>query len=93
MKLILTWLLAAAFLVTSLTLTVLAARNTSTRSVIDQLDLSAPQMPAPASDMPALPAYVPPPPAAGQPITPPIPSVPAPAAEAEPAPETQPAGN
>ncbi|MDN3711811.1 preprotein translocase subunit SecG [Paracoccus cavernae] len=71
-----TWALAIAFLVTSLALTVIAARNASSGSVIDQLDLSRPAMPAPASgNMPAMPAYAPPP-AAGQPITPPAPAAP-----------------
>lgn len=68
----LTWILAIAFLVTSMSLTIMAARNSSTGSVIDQLDLSRPAMPAPESSMPALPSYAPPP-AAGQPITPPAP--------------------
>lgn len=89
-----TWILAIAFLVTSLSLTIMAARNSSGGSVIDQLDLSRPSMPAPASDTPAMPSYTPPP-AAGQPITPPAPAAPAAAAsqESEPAvtPPTAPA--
>lgn len=81
-----TWALAIAFLVTSLALTVIAARNASSGSVIDQLDLSRPAMPAPAGgNMPAMPAYAPPP-AAGQPITPPAPAAPEAAAPAATAP-------
>ena len=86
-----TWILAVAFLATSVTLTIIAARDVSRGSVLDQLDLGNPTMPAPSSGMPDMPAYVPPPPAAGQPITPPSASAPADeatqAAPAEAAPE------
>lgn len=86
----LTWLLAGAFLVTSLSLTVIAARNTNNGSIADQLDLGG----APAQSLPGIGEYAPPPgastqpapaPAAGSPITPPgatAPAAEAPAAEA-----------
>lgn len=72
-----TWILATAFLITSLTLTLLAARQTSMSSVIEQLGLGT-ELPAEAPAMPQLPDYTPPPgspilPGAGQPITPPAP--------------------
>lgn len=85
-----TWILAAAFLVTSLTLTIMAARNVSTGSVIDQLNIGG-SAPSSNSNMPAVPGYTPPPPA-GSPIVPgaAAPAIPAPAAvetaPAEPAP-------
>ena len=49
----LTWIFAAAFIVTSITLTILAARDSASSSVIDQFGGSAP---APAAEAPALPA-------------------------------------
>lgn len=68
-----TWLLAAGFLVTSIALTVIAARNSATGSVLDRIapagDTTGAPLNAPAG-MPALPDYAPPP-AAGQPILPP----------------------
>ena len=68
-----TWLLAAGFLVTSIALTVIAARNSATGSVLDRIapagDTTGAPLNAPAC-MPALPDYAPPP-AAGQPILPP----------------------
>ncbi|MBB1490871.1 MULTISPECIES: preprotein translocase subunit SecG [unclassified Paracoccus (in: a-proteobacteria)] len=63
-----TWIIAAAFLVTSIALTVIAARNSVGASVVDRI---APMgTPAPATGLPNLPAYTPPP-AAGQPVLPP----------------------
>jgi preprotein translocase subunit SecG len=47
----LTWLFAAAFICTSLTLTIFAARDAGTTSVIDQIGAEAP-----AADAPELPA-------------------------------------
>ncbi|MCY4302490.1 MAG: preprotein translocase subunit SecG [Aestuariivita sp.] len=38
----LTWLLAIAFIITSMTLTIMAARNTSGSSVLDRLGTSSP---------------------------------------------------
>lgn len=77
-----TWLLAAAFLVTSIALTILAARGAGTGSVLDRLGggLGLPAE-APATSLPQLPAYQPPP-APGQPILPPAVTSPAPAADA-----------
>ena len=74
----LTWLLAAAFIATSLTLTILAARGTEGASVLDQIGVDAPVAP-PAGDLPAGSDLLPPapadaplaPPAAGAPATPP----------------------
>lgn len=48
-----TWLFAIAFIVTSLTLTVIAARKSSTSSVLDQIGVDAPARPD--SDAPLLP--------------------------------------
>ncbi|MDV7269289.1 preprotein translocase subunit SecG [Thioclava sp. A2] len=63
----LTWGLAIAFLITSVTLTVLAARKAGVSSVMDQL-----VEPAPAVETPVAPAIdVTPPPAADAPVTPP----------------------
>ncbi len=45
-----TWLLAIAFIATSITLTVLAAKNSADTSVLDRLGVSAP---APADDAPS----------------------------------------
>ena len=75
----LTWILAAGFLCTSLTLTIIASRNATGASVLDQLGVSAP---APSTDSaPQLPAYTPPP-GVGQPIAPPTPEAAAPATTA-----------
>lgn len=84
-----TWILAVAFLMTSTALTLLAARQTSITSVIDQLGLGT-EAPAEApAGLPGLPDYTPPPgspilPGAGQPITPPAPAT-APASGTAPA--------
>ncbi|MDO5622208.1 MAG: preprotein translocase subunit SecG [Paracoccus sp. (in: a-proteobacteria)] len=88
----LTWIFAAAFIVTSLVLTVMAARNSSTSSVMDQIGVPASQQPA--TGLPDLGAYTPPPgtataPEAGAPILPP--AVDAPAAPEAGSPVTPPA--
>ena len=70
----LTWLLAAGFLVTSLTLTIIASRNATGASVLDQLGVNAPE--PSTNGAPALPIYTPPP-GVGQPIAPPAPDAPA----------------
>lgn len=70
-----TWILAAAFLATSMTLTIIATRNTSSGSVIDQLGLSVPSTSSNTSAIPAIPTL--PQPAQGQPVTPPAPQAPA----------------
>ncbi len=48
----LTWIFAAGFIATSVTLTVLAARNAAGNSVADQIGTTAPE--APATDAPGL---------------------------------------
>ncbi len=45
----LTWLFAIAFILTSITLTVFAARNSATGSVVDRLGVAPPPVTAPAS--------------------------------------------
>lgn len=70
----LTWILAAGFLVTSISLTLIASRNADGASVLDQLGVDAPVRNS--GDAPALPTYTPPP-GVGQPIAPPTPDAPA----------------
>ncbi|MBC7138311.1 MAG: preprotein translocase subunit SecG [Defluviimonas sp.] len=65
----LTWIFAAAFIATSLTLTVLAARDASSGSVVDRLGTGAPDAAAPAT--PALPEIELPPPSRDAPAAPP----------------------
>ena len=70
----LTWILAAGFLVTSVTLTVLAAQKAGESSVLDRLIATPPAASdAPAADAPALPtpAIETPPAASDAPVTPP----------------------
>ena len=73
----LTWALAAAFIVTSLTLTILAARSADSGSVLDQIGVDAPatdagEAPAGSDLLPPAPADAPlTPPAADAPATPP----------------------
>ncbi|MDD8024368.1 MAG: preprotein translocase subunit SecG [Paracoccaceae bacterium] len=64
----LTWILAAGFIVTSVTLTILAARKAEEGSVVDRV--VAP-VEAPAAVIPAAPAVELPPAAADAPVTPP----------------------
>jgi preprotein translocase subunit SecG len=68
----LTWALGTAFVITSLTLTVLAARDSGAGSVIDRIDPSAP-IGAPASGpaVPGLEGDLLPPVQSGGPATPP----------------------
>lgn len=66
----LTWLLAIAFIGTSIALTVVAARNSDDSSVIDRLGTEAPA-PADDSSTPSLPADDLLPPAGDEPLTPP----------------------
>jgi preprotein translocase subunit SecG len=63
-----TWLLAAAFIVTSITLTILAAKNADSGSVADQIGIEAPKAAEPA--VPAAGDLLPPAPA-DAPATPP----------------------
>lgn len=81
----LTWVFGIGLFCTSIALTVIAARQSSNSSIMDQLGVPAQQ--APSSSLPQLPAYTPPPSTGGDPLTPPTPeapaaSTPAPAAEA-----------
>ena len=87
-----TWILAGAFLITSLALFIIAGRQAGSGSVLDRIGGGAVTEPAkaPADGLPALPTYVPPP-AAGQPITPPSPASTPQPAPAAPAPVTPPA--
>ena len=80
-----TWVLAAMFIVTSISMTILASRSASTASVIDQIGAEQPAAKAPASSLPAGGDLLPPsndgnpaaPPAATAPATPPAASAPA----------------
>ncbi len=65
----LTWIFAAAFIATSLTLTVLAARDAATGSVVDQFNAGPADADAPA--VPALPEIELPPPSSDAPAAPP----------------------
>ena len=93
----LTRIFAIGFIITSLTLTIIAARNASSGSIVDQLDLGGAAT-APASNLPAgLENYAPPPgagqpvvPGAAQPVTPPAAEAPAAGAPAAPAESTAP---
>ena len=84
----LTWIFAIGFIITSVTLTIIAARNASSGSIVDQLDLGGTAS-APTTDLPAgLENYAPPPgagqpvvPGAAQPVTPPAAEAPAAPAE------------
>ncbi|MFT4012890.1 MAG: preprotein translocase subunit SecG [Paracoccus sp. (in: a-proteobacteria)] len=93
-----TWILAAAFLITSLALTIIAARNASSGSIVDQLNLGGDAGEEPATTLPGIGEYTPPPSAVGQPILPPVqgtatetPAAPAQIAPVESAPVTPPA--
>ncbi|OYU40189.1 MAG: preprotein translocase subunit SecG [Pseudorhodobacter sp. PARRP1] len=85
-----TWVLAAMFIVTSISMTILASRSASTASVIDQIGAEQPAVKAPAPALPTGGDLLPPsndgtpaaPPAATAPATPPAataPAAPAPA--------------
>lgn len=89
----LTWIFAIGFIITSMTLTVIAARGASTGSIVDQLGLGGAAQSGSNTNMPSLGDYAPPPgagqpllPGAGQPLTPAAPSAPASEAPAAPAP-------
>lgn len=92
-----TWVLAIGFIITSITMTILASRDASTASVIDQLGAEQPA-PAPTNlpasgDLGAVPSTAP---AGDVPATPPAATAPAttaPAAPAPAAPATAPASN
>ncbi|UFS67726.1 preprotein translocase subunit SecG [Paracoccus denitrificans] len=89
----LTWIFAIGFIITSMTLTLIAAQNASSGSIVDQLNLGGTEQ-APATALPGIGDYTPPPgagqpvvPGAGQPVAPPAPAgetpVQTPAAPAE----------
>lgn len=67
-----TWLLATGFLITSIALTVLAARNSVGGSVVDRIGggSTAPATVPGSGNLPTLPTYTPPP-GVGQPVLPP----------------------
>lgn len=56
----LTWLLGAAFIVTSITLTVIVAEKSAGSSVIDRLGVAAPAAPQPDATLPAGDSLLPP---------------------------------
>ncbi|GLS87975.1 hypothetical protein GCM10010873_29490 [Cypionkella aquatica] len=93
-----TWILAIGFIITSISMTLLASRTASTASVIDQLGAEQPAAPAPVSNLPAGGDLLPPsstdapapPPAATQA---PDATAPAAPADAPAAPATPPASN
>lgn len=78
----LTWIFGIAIFVTSLGLTVIAARETANSSIMDQLGVPESQQ-APEPSLPALPGYTPPPTTGGDPLTPPAPSAVTPPAAPE----------
>lgn len=86
----LTWILGVALFATSIALTIIAARQVSNNSIMDQLGVPASRQADPG--LPAAPTYVPPPSSgsAGDPLTPPAPdaaaTATAPAAPAAPVP-------
>ena len=94
----LTWIFAIGFIITSVTLTIIAARNASSGSIVDQLDLGG-SATAPVSNAPSGLENYAPPPGAGQPVVPgaaqpapaSTPAAEAPAAPASTAPVTPPA--
>ena len=51
----LTWAFAIAFLSTSIVLTIIAAQNSATDSVLDRIGVEVPAIEDPAADVPALP--------------------------------------
>lgn len=72
----LTWIFGITLFVTSIALTIIAARQVSNSSIMDQLGVPASRQ---ESTLPQAPAYVPPPTTgtAGDPLTPPAPDAPA----------------
>lgn len=72
----LTWIFGIALFVTSIALTIIAARQVSNSSIMDQLGVPASRQ---ESTLPQVPAYVPPPSptTGGNPLTPPTPDAPA----------------
>lgn len=79
----LTWIFGIALFCTSIALTIIAAQQSSTSSIMDQIGAPADRTPEPT--LPGVPAYVPPPATGGDPLTPPTPDAPAAPAPAAPA--------
>ena len=79
----LTWIFGVALFVTSIALTIIAARQSSNSSILDQMGVPASQQ---SSTTPSLPTYAPPPSTGGDPLTPPAPDAATPAAPAAEAP-------
>ncbi|GHC62166.1 preprotein translocase subunit SecG [Neogemmobacter tilapiae] len=73
----LTWILAAGFITTSITLTILAAADSGSRSVVDQFGGNLPAPEAPATTLPGLTGDLTPPTATDAPATPPRADAPA----------------
>ncbi|MCX7287983.1 MAG: preprotein translocase subunit SecG [Rhodobacterales bacterium] len=70
----LTWVFAIAFIITSITLTILATRGSESGSVVDRVTTEAPATDAPATDAPATPGLsgdLLPPASPDSPVTPP----------------------
>ena len=67
----LTWIFAIAFIITSITLTVLATRGSGAGSVVDSVATEAPAADAPATDAPGLSGDLLPPSSTDTPATPP----------------------
>lgn len=76
----LTWIFGVALFVTSISLTIIAARQSSNSSIMDQLGV--PESQQQDSNLPQLPEYTPPPSTGGDPLTPPAPDAPAASGEA-----------
>ncbi|WP_108501786.1 preprotein translocase subunit SecG [Paracoccus indicus] len=77
----LTWIFGVALFCTSIALTILAARQATNGSIMDQFSGAETQEQS-EGNLPTLPAYTPPPTTSGNPLTPPAPDAEAPAAEA-----------
>ncbi|WP_378942038.1 preprotein translocase subunit SecG [Paracoccus sp. R86501] len=75
----LTWIFGVALFCTSIALTILAARQATNGSIMDQFS-GAETQEQPEGNLPTLPAYTPPPTTSGNPLTPPAPDAEAPAA-------------
>ncbi|RJE80566.1 preprotein translocase subunit SecG [Paracoccus sp. JM45] len=78
----LAWIFGIALFCTSITLTILAAREASNGSIMDQFGGTESQE-QPAGNLPSVPSYTPPPSTSGNPLTPPAPDAQAPAATTE----------
>nr|WP_246588071.1 preprotein translocase subunit SecG [Paracoccus bogoriensis] len=81
-----TWILGVAIFCTSLALTVIAARQASTGSIMDQIGVTGGDQPATPA-VPNMPLYTPPPATGGNPLTPPAPDAPEAAAPEAAAPD------